>query len=106
MAAKNKSKTCFGQIVIGPPGSGKTTYCNGVQQFLKAVNRECCVVNLDPANEFMPYDCNVDIHELITVEDVMSNLSLGPNGALLYCMEFLETNQDWLKEKLQNFNAK
>jgi len=23
----------FGQVVVGPPGSGKSTYCNGLQQY-------------------------------------------------------------------------
>jgi len=31
----------FGQVVIGPPGAGKTTYCWGVQQFLQACGRYC-----------------------------------------------------------------
>nr|CAB3250617.1 GPN-loop GTPase 2 [Phallusia mammillata] len=97
-------KTAFGQVVIGPPGSGKTTYCHGLQQFLKAVKRECCVVNLDPANDFIPYECDIDINDLVTVEDVMKNLSLGPNGALLYCMEYLEMNYDWLLQKLAQFS--
>ena len=30
----------FGQLVIGPPGSGKTTYCNGMQQYLLSLGRK------------------------------------------------------------------
>lgn len=101
-----KSKTSFGQLVIGPPGSGKTTYCNGMQQFLKAIGRECCVINLDPANEFIPYECDINLSDLITVKDVMTNLTLGPNGALLYCMEYLESNIHWLIEKLNEFSGR
>lgn len=100
------AKTAFGQIVIGPPGSGKTTYCHGMQQFLEALKRPACIVNLDPANENIPYSCDVDISELISLEDVMSNLELGPNGGLLYCMEYLEANLDWLIEKLRGFSGK
>jgi len=97
------SQTSFGQVVIGPPGSGKTTYCNGMQQLMNAAGRECCIVNLDPANDNIPYNCDIDINELITVEDVIKNLSLGPNGGLLYCMEYLEANKDWLLQKLQQY---
>lgn len=43
---------------------------------------------------------------LITVEDAMTNFSLGPNGALMYCMELLETNFDWLKEALEKSSTK
>ncbi len=69
----------FGQLVIGSPGAGKTTYCNGMQQFLTALKRPVSVVNLDPANDTLPYDCAVDLRELITVSDVMKELELGPN---------------------------
>ena len=35
MEGKNMSDTIgFGQVVIGPPGSGKTTYCKAMQEFL------------------------------------------------------------------------
>ncbi|PKU27812.1 gpn-loop gtpase 2 [Limosa lapponica baueri] len=99
------SSLAFGQVVIGPPGSGKTTYCHGMQEFMGRIGRKVTVVNLDPANEAMPYQCAVDIAELITLPDVMENLKLGPNGGLIYCMEYLEANFDWLQEKLAAFRG-
>ncbi|XP_071800903.1 GPN-loop GTPase 2-like [Asterias amurensis] len=90
----------FAQVVIGPPGAGKTTYCNGMKEFLTSLGRKVAVVNLDPANDILPYEAAVDIADLITVSDVMDKLKLGPNGGLVYCMEYLEKNVDWLKTKL------
>jgi len=29
----------FGQVIIGPAGSGKTTYCNGMQQFYTLIGK-------------------------------------------------------------------
>ncbi|KAJ1492340.1 GPN-loop GTPase [Baffinella frigidus] len=95
----------FGQLVIGAPGSGKTTYCNGAKQYLTSLGRETVIVNLDPGNDVLPYDCAVDVMELIKLEDVMEEFKLGPNGGLVYCMEFLETNIDWLEEKLASVCA-
>lgn len=96
-----KAINYYGQLVIGPPGSGKTTYCAKVYEFYKEkLNRQVDVINLDPANDNMMYSPAIDITELVSVEDVMSNLNLGPNGALMYCMEFLEQNFDWLLGKL------
>ncbi|KAK1153007.1 GPN-loop GTPase 2-like [Acipenser oxyrinchus oxyrinchus] len=95
----------FGQVVIGPPGSGKTTYCLGMQEFLTKLGRKVVVVNLDPANDGLPYQCSVDIAELVTLDDVMDGLKLGPNGGLIYCMEYLEANFDWLEKKLEQFKG-
>jgi len=36
--------TMFGQLVIGPPGSGKTTYCAGMKQFLTSFGRDVSTV--------------------------------------------------------------
>lgn len=34
----------------------------------------------------------------------MEELHLGPNGALVYCMEYLLENMDWLQEQLEEFD--
>lgn len=90
-------------VVIGPPGSGKTTYCCGMKQFLNASGRKTIIVNLDAANENLPYECEIDLQELISLEKVMSEEKLGPNGSILYCMEYLLENLDWLKAKLDKY---
>lgn len=95
------AESYFGQVIIGPPGSGKTSYCSKVYDFYKKkLNRQVEVINLDPANDNMGYIPKVDIMQLVTVEDVMSTYQLGPNGALMYCMEYLEANFDWLLNQL------
>lgn len=94
-------KQLFGQLVIGPPGSGKTTYCHKICEFYKTIGRKVTIINFDPANENMEYTTDIDIMQLIKVDEVMENLSLGPNGALMYCMEFLETNFDWLLKQIK-----
>lgn len=113
----------FGQLVIGPAGSGKTTYCNGMQQYLTLLGRKAVVINLDPANDALPYECAADIGELVSLHEVQDTLNLGPNGGmrnrvmplpclhtrlmawildigLVYCIDYLDNNLDWLQEKL------
>ena len=58
---------------------------------------------MDPANENMPFEPEIDIFELINLGDVMEKLKLGPNGGLLYCMEFLEKNFSVVLTKLQEY---
>ena len=64
------------------------------------IGRKVAIINLDPANDILPYKCDTDISDLITLSDVMDCLKLGPNGGLIYCMEYLEKNFDWLQDKL------
>lgn len=88
-------------LPIGPPGSGKSTLCNGLQQFLTAVARPVSVGNIDPANDNIPYNAAFDVRELVNVEEVMEREELGPNGGVLWAMEELEEGFDWLEEKLE-----
>ncbi|CAE6470508.1 unnamed protein product [Rhizoctonia solani] len=94
----------FGEIIIGSPGSGKSTYAFGKQQLLTALQRPIAVVNLDPANDHVPYKCDIDIASLISLQDAMDEHGLGPNGGMLYCIEYLDANFDWLEEQLRSQN--
>ncbi|KAF7947801.1 hypothetical protein EAE96_008880 [Botrytis aclada] len=90
----------FAQLVLGSPGAGKSTYCNGMQQFMSAIGRKCSIVNLDPANDHTSYPCAIDVRNFIKLEDIMEEDSLGPNGGVLYALEELENNMEWLEEGL------
>lgn len=59
---------------------------------------------MDPANDSVPYDVAVDIAELVSAREVAERLSLGPNASLLYAMEFLDKNFQWLDEKLKRYS--
>ena len=88
-----------GQLVIGPAGSGKSTYCELMRNHIETLNRRVHVVNLDPAAEHFRYPVAADIRDLISLEDVMTEMKLGPNGGLIYCMEYLIDNIDWLQAR-------
>ncbi|XP_020818392.1 GPN-loop GTPase 3 [Drosophila serrata] len=92
----------YAQIIVGPAGSGKSTYCSYMQQYAMDSKRNIQVVNLDPAAEHFDYSPMVDIRELIHLDDAMEDeeLQYGPNGGLIFCLEFLIENQDWLKAQL------
>ncbi|KAL3811007.1 hypothetical protein ACHAXA_002284 [Cyclostephanos tholiformis] len=99
---------CVIQLVTGPAGSGKSTYCHIMQEHGLAMGpkhrRRIHVANLDPAAEHFRYDVSFDVRDLISVDDVMEELRLGPNGSLVYCMEYLLQNMDWLEENLDNYD--
>lgn len=60
------------------------------------------LVNLDPANDQIPYKCDLDLRELVSLDTVMREFGLGPNGGLLHCIDTLEANFDgWLGEGMQ-----
>ncbi|KAG7208759.1 hypothetical protein KM043_014954 [Ampulex compressa] len=92
----------YAQLVMGPAGSGKSTYCSIMQQHAADEKRIVEVVNLDPAAEYFNYEPLVDIKELIQLDDAMEDeeLRFGPNGGLIFCMEYLVENSSWLEEKL------
>ncbi|PPJ49998.1 hypothetical protein CBER1_04718 [Cercospora berteroae] len=91
----------YGTIVMGPAGAGKSTFCAAMIQHLRNNRRSCFYINLDPAADDFAYEPDLDIKDLITLEDVMEELHLGPNGGLMYCFEFLMENLDFMTEPLE-----
>ncbi|XP_006865555.1 PREDICTED: GPN-loop GTPase 3 [Chrysochloris asiatica] len=64
----------YAQLVMGPAGSGKSTYCTTMVQHCEALNRSVQVVNLDPAAEHFNYSVMAGQIELYTHLPVMKQL--------------------------------
>lgn len=54
------------QLVMGPAGSGKSTYVDAIRQHCENAHRTVHCVNLDPAAEVFKYPVSIDIRDLIT----------------------------------------
>ncbi|CUM63189.1 uncharacterized protein PRCAT00000758001 [Priceomyces carsonii] len=93
-----------GVLALGPAGAGKSTFCNRIISHMKSIGRTAHIVNLDPAAEPTEYEFTIDIRDLISLQDVMEETDLGPNGGLMYCFEFLLNNLDWLDEEIGDYN--
>ena len=85
----------YAVVIIGPAGSGKTTFCQALHEHYtasinpKASRNSVHVLNFDPATADCPYPCAFDIRDEATSDHTQSSLNLGPNGALVHCMEEL-----------------
>lgn len=75
--------------VSGPAGSGKSTFCSSMLTNLQAQKRTAHLFNLDPAADVSSFEYapSIDIRDLISLDDVMTELHYGPNGGLVYCFE-------------------
>ncbi|GIX65508.1 ATP-binding domain 1 family protein [Babesia caballi] len=121
----------YAQIVVGPAGSGKTTYCKALQDYLTACRRRCHIINLDPASEegvhfddrkgkskaaapsegrFGGWDghgvaefssFDTDIRDFVDIGTVIEEDELGPNAALVRSAEMLTDNIEWLAEQIE-----
>ncbi|KAK4046536.1 hypothetical protein OIV83_005988 [Microbotryomycetes sp. JL201] len=68
-----------------------------------SLGRSVHLFNLDPAAENFEFPPSLDIKDLVSLEEVMEDLELGPNGGLIYCFEYLMNNIDWLQEALGDY---
>lgn len=94
----------YAVVVIGPAGSGKSTLCTVLSEHYASKGRATHIANFDPAVEDLAYEPSVDIRDLIALEDAMEGKGLGPNGGLVFCMEYLVTEgAEWVAEQLGDY---
>ncbi|RLE51188.1 MAG: GTPase [Candidatus Methanomethylicota archaeon] len=76
-------------MVIGTAGSGKSALTAAFSDWLKNQEKEVGTLNLDPGVKWLPYSPDVDIREYISIDEVMEKYGLGPNGALIACVDMM-----------------
>lgn len=118
----------YGQVVVGPAGSGKTNYCKMMKEFMKIKKRNCYVINLDSASEEYFYDrkktpfnatssiekelrdyydtiYDIDIRDYVAVKELIDDEQIGPNCALLRSIELFYENSHLLDDELNSYDS-
>lgn len=90
-------------FVTGPAGTGKSTFCASMKEWLVRNGYDTAVFNLDPGAEFIPYDAEYDIREIISLEQIMSEYNLGPNGAQIVAADLLLENLNSIETVLEQY---
>lgn len=85
-------------VFLGTAGSGKTSLVSSFHEWLEEMGLDARIVNLDPGCKFTPYMPDFDIRRFFTVEGLMKEEGLGPNGAMVRAVELIEPVLDDLLE--------
>ena len=89
-----KNMQTINLIVLGMAGSGKTTFVQKLEEEIANLDKESYIINLDPAVMDTLYEPNLDIRDTVKYKEVMLSNNLGPNGAILTCLNLFSTNID------------
>jgi GTPase SAR1 family protein len=86
-------------LVIGMAGSGKSTLMQRMCAHTFAKDMSPYVINLDPAvYGKLRFQSHVDVRQSIDYQKVMSQYELGPNGAIMTCLNLFGTRMPELME--------
>ncbi len=90
-------------VMMGPAGSGKTTLAAALGKWIEE-NQEYSVgyVNLDPGVRVLPYKPDFDVREWFTIEKIMEQEGLGPNGAMMRASELLAERRRDLRKIIRS----
>jgi len=92
-------------FVVGPAGSGKSTFTAAFREWMIKNEYETVVVNLDPGAEILPYTPDVDIRDIIDLNSIMNEYGLGPNGAQIVAADMIANFVEELKSEVDNYEA-
>lgn len=85
-------------FIVGPAGTGKTSLCHALQDYLLSEHINAHYFNLDPAS-YEPL-AQLDIRHKWNFSDYMRLHQLGPNGALMNILQDASKDTQWFIEVL------
>lgn len=84
---------------LGTAGSGKTTLAGAFGRYLEERDYSVAYVNLDTGVRKLPYQPDLDVRDITTVEGIMEE-GYGPNGAIVESYDRLLEHVDGIAEDI------
>jgi len=94
------AKRYYTIFLLGTAGSGKTVLTRTLLDWFNQKKLDVAVLNLDAGVKHLPYNPDIDARDIVSVENLMDKLQLGPNGAMIASMDLLATKIDTIKEEI------
>ncbi|MGQ9759313.1 MAG: ATP/GTP-binding protein [Candidatus Methanomethylicaceae archaeon] len=90
--------------IMGTAGSGKSALTSALANRLRASEASVATVNLDPGVLWLPYGPEVDIRDYINYDRMVEDLKLGPNGALVACVDAAVNHVQEMREEVERLD--
>jgi len=68
--------------------------------WLRTEKQNVALANLDPGALHLPYTPDLDVRDFISIENIMDEYGLGPNGALIMAADLIADMSEKLGEEL------
>jgi len=91
--------------ITGTAGSGKSLLTSSLVSWYREKGQDAISVNLDPGVLSLPYDPDVDIRNLVDIQQIMTEYSLGPNGALVFANDLIASKLHEIQEDIDSNTA-
>ena len=91
---------------LGPAGCGKSHLTNSLYKFMNNSEFDVITVNLDPAVVRLPYSPAIDVREYVFYDEIVEKYQLGPNGAIIACMDQIALKIDDIIKEIDEFGSK
>jgi GTPase SAR1 family protein len=95
----------FTVFFIGMAGSGKSSLTAAFGEWLRLSKQDVALVNLDPGALALPYSPDVDARDYISIERIMEEYNLGPNGALIMAADLLADEIDVISKEIEDLKS-
>jgi GTPase SAR1 family protein len=95
----------FTVFIIGTAGSGKSMLTASFSEWLKMTKQDVAIVNLDPGALALPYTPDVDVRDYISIESLMEQYELGPNGALIMAADLIADEIDKISSEIEDLKS-
>ncbi len=76
-------------FIIGTAGSGKSLLTSSFADWLGIQKQNVAIMNLDPGAYTLPYTPDIDVRNYVSIQKLMEEHMLGPNGALIMAADLV-----------------
>jgi GTPase SAR1 family protein len=92
-------------FILGTAGSGKSLLTSAFAEWLKNAKQNAAIVNLDPGVLELPYRPDLDVRNYVSIEAIMKEHHLGPNGAVVAAADLIAEQVENLTSEIEETGA-